>query len=258
MDWSAIASASGDIISAIGSSLNNWQVSKANIAMEEETRKWNEEMWDKQNQYNDPSAVMARLKAAGLNPNLVYGKGDPGGSAGTPPQGKAPEIKGDFVAPNIQAFLSASLLPFQKDLLKENINNVKADVVNKVVEAQVKGQDLRSKTVKADIDEATSEIVKGTKEAELNIKEQTLRNLEAANKKINADIELKQLEIDYIQGKIDWQTVENHMQSKGWDKAPWWLKSLLLNARKNNLELNNNDRKSPISPDEYLYGGRRY
>lgn len=50
------------------------------------TRKWNEMMYDKQrqaaladwemaNSYNSPEAQMARLKQAGLNPNLVYGNG---------------------------------------------------------------------------------------------------------------------------------------------------------------------------------------
>lgn len=32
-------------------------------------------MWNLNNQYNDPSSQMQRLKAAGLNPNLVYGSG---------------------------------------------------------------------------------------------------------------------------------------------------------------------------------------
>lgn len=32
-------------------------------------------MWNLNNQYNDPSAQMARLKASGLNSNLVYGSG---------------------------------------------------------------------------------------------------------------------------------------------------------------------------------------
>lgn len=31
--------------------------------------------WNMQNQYDSPAAQMERLKAAGLNPNLVYGKG---------------------------------------------------------------------------------------------------------------------------------------------------------------------------------------
>lgn len=46
----------------------------------------NLQMWNLNNAYNDPSAQMARLKAAGLNPNLVYGGGNVTGntSGGTP------------------------------------------------------------------------------------------------------------------------------------------------------------------------------
>lgn len=54
--------------------------------MNKKTREWNEKMygiqrkdslsdWTMQNQYNSPSAQMERLKMAGLNPALVYGKG---------------------------------------------------------------------------------------------------------------------------------------------------------------------------------------
>lgn len=35
----------------------------------------NREMWNAQNQYNSPEQQMNRLRQAGLNPNLVYGKG---------------------------------------------------------------------------------------------------------------------------------------------------------------------------------------
>lgn len=58
----------------------------ANSSINEKTREWNEKMadrsrqwakddWNMQNEYNSPTAQMARLKAAGLNPNLIYGKG---------------------------------------------------------------------------------------------------------------------------------------------------------------------------------------
>lgn len=41
-------------------------------------------LWDLANQYNDPSAQMKRLAAAGLNPNLVYGSGSvTGNTTGT-------------------------------------------------------------------------------------------------------------------------------------------------------------------------------
>jgi hypothetical protein len=55
-------------------------------SMNRKTREWNEKMygmqrqhalqdWDMQNAYNNPAAQMARLKAAGLNPHLIYGGG---------------------------------------------------------------------------------------------------------------------------------------------------------------------------------------
>lgn len=54
--------------------------------MNKKTREWNEKMygvqradaltdWKLQNEYNSPAAQMERLKAAGLNPNLVYDNG---------------------------------------------------------------------------------------------------------------------------------------------------------------------------------------
>lgn len=54
--------------------------------LNKKTREWNEKMygiqrghalqdWDMQNKYNSPQQQMQRLKEAGLNPNMVYGKG---------------------------------------------------------------------------------------------------------------------------------------------------------------------------------------
>lgn len=65
------------------SNLNNAaQQRKMNLQQQQ----WNEQqyekqkqdsitMWNTQNEYNSPAAQMRRLKEAGLNPNLVYGKG---------------------------------------------------------------------------------------------------------------------------------------------------------------------------------------
>lgn len=49
----------------------------------------NREYWNMQNEYNTPAQQMARLKAAGLNPHLMYGQGNVGnaekvGSVGSP------------------------------------------------------------------------------------------------------------------------------------------------------------------------------
>lgn len=45
---------------------------------------YNERMIDKQNFYNSPAQQMARFKEAGLNPNLIYGQGNPGNQSSAP------------------------------------------------------------------------------------------------------------------------------------------------------------------------------
>ncbi|AXL15467.1 DNA pilot protein [Microviridae sp.] len=64
---------------------------------EQESRDFNLEQWKRQNAYNHPTEQMARLKEAGLNPNMIYG-GSPGqatGNAGAVAPGKAPDYRLD-------------------------------------------------------------------------------------------------------------------------------------------------------------------
>lgn len=44
--------------------------------MAAQQNQWNIEQWQRENEYNDPSAQMARLKKAGINPNLAYSNGN--------------------------------------------------------------------------------------------------------------------------------------------------------------------------------------
>ncbi len=52
-------------------------------AINQKKLEFTEKMWNKTNRYNSPLAQRKRLAAAGLNPNLVYGSGNPVGSAST-------------------------------------------------------------------------------------------------------------------------------------------------------------------------------
>lgn len=40
--------------------------------------------WQMQNEYNSPKNQMARFAEAGLNPNLIYGSGNPGNASSAP------------------------------------------------------------------------------------------------------------------------------------------------------------------------------
>lgn len=85
----------------------------------------NLEMWNKGNAYDSPEAQMERLKAAGLNPNLIYGTGNvTGNSSGTLPQYNAPTVKYDYKAP---VDWGSVMSGFQDVQLKQaQIDNVKA------------------------------------------------------------------------------------------------------------------------------------
>lgn len=81
------------IVAAITQAYNTWSQNKANeenvaaqrdinnqnLAYATQTRdlqrQWANEDWARTNQYNHPLEQMNRLRQAGLNPNLVYGKG---------------------------------------------------------------------------------------------------------------------------------------------------------------------------------------
>lgn len=76
---SAIITGAASLIGTGASAVSQGKLNKRN-------RQWQEKMyekqrtdrlsdWERQNAYNSPQAQMDRLSAAGLNPNLVYGKG---------------------------------------------------------------------------------------------------------------------------------------------------------------------------------------
>lgn len=78
-------------VAGIGQGLQGFITGQQN----KEQRGWNEKMydiqrrdaladWSMQNEYNSPAAQMSRLKAAGLNPNLVYGQGAVANNATAP------------------------------------------------------------------------------------------------------------------------------------------------------------------------------
>lgn len=120
----AVASA----VSAIGSSISGKASRDYNTQMYVQQRKDNLADWNMQNEYNTPSAQMARLKAAGLNPNLVYGNG----GVTQPSVAIRSASTGGYHAPNVgDAAISGaqsginSLAAYQSmELTKQQINNL--------------------------------------------------------------------------------------------------------------------------------------
>lgn len=73
---------------------NEWQTQENEKAYQR-----NLQMWNLQNEYNSPTQQMARLRTAGLNPNLVYGNGAVGNTTGNYPQYEPADIDRAHLSP---------------------------------------------------------------------------------------------------------------------------------------------------------------
>lgn len=121
---------------AAGANMNStlW-TNAANEEMQQQQNKWNLEQWNRNNAYNHPAAQMQRLKAAGLNPDLLYGQNASGamGNSSSPAQGTQPIPKQPF-------FLDPTMFA-QVSLLNAQKKNVDADTQVKLADAEGKQQE---------------------------------------------------------------------------------------------------------------------
>ena len=97
-----------------------------------------------QNAYNAPTAQMSRLRQAGLNPNLVYGSGVTGNSAGSAPQYQPAKIQRATMEPyrgwNLGLSDAASMYMAMRQN-KAQVENMEAQ--NKLIKEQARTEGIR-------------------------------------------------------------------------------------------------------------------
>lgn len=120
---------------AITSTIDNASSIIATQNINKRTRKWNEEQynkqrqhalmdWEMQNAYNSPQQQMERLKAAGLNPHLVYGNGAEAMSNQAPRSTDTQSWKPDVPQINTSSGLMAGYDIQQKQAQTDNIKEL--------------------------------------------------------------------------------------------------------------------------------------
>lgn len=139
LPFAAIASAASSIGSGIMGLIGQNKAARSQIKsvrmqnaaqaqLQEKEFIQNQRMWELNNQYNTPEMQMARLKEAGLNPNLVYGSGSVTGNTSTQiPRYQAPQLQREpLEAVNplsmLSAFFDLKTKSAQADLVEENKN----------------------------------------------------------------------------------------------------------------------------------------
>lgn len=135
--------------------------------------------WNMQNEYNSPQQTMARLKAAGLNPNLIYGgatagnAGEPRGSSVSAGQAKAPELPGN---------IGQSLLAYQ-DFQQKELNQDRTAQAMEI--GDIQKELLQAQVVKTLADAASTETGTGMKismfPTNLELAQKRLEQMQAGN-----------------------------------------------------------------------------
>lgn len=98
--------------------------------------------WTMQNEYNSPSAQMARYKDAGLNPNLIYGQMTTSPairSSDMPNAHLAPVNPTQGIAEGLSKYMDTSLQKAQVDNLKKQNDVLTQDILLKTAEVLGKG-----------------------------------------------------------------------------------------------------------------------
>ena len=230
---SAVIGAGASLLGNVFGSSSNSSANKTNLKLAAQNREfqremynrqmaYNTDMWNKQNEYNDPSNQVERLRAAGINPYLALQNGNGVGvaqSAGgvTPPAGGAaqvspfiPDTKG-FVDSAMQ--LSQLLFQSKKQDSEVALNNAELEsrhIDNKFKEKMYEAQlldyvsknkalieDTRGKKWSNDLNEWSSEFRKRMIQNEALQSDESVSNAQLINAGLVLDNIMKQNNIRF-------------------------------------------------------------
>lgn len=122
----------GSIVGAANSAIMQWAQYFMNLTQARQQYDYEMKAWNKTNEYNSPTAQMERLKAAGLNPNLVAGNSTSTGNSGPAPSQKA--VVPNFLGMQNDALELGQYLQ-QSALNQQNLINLRKQ--NELTEAEI-------------------------------------------------------------------------------------------------------------------------
>ena len=128
-------------ISGGASLLTNYMNNQFAASESKKANQFNYLMWNLANEYNSPKNQMARLKEAGLNPNLVYGNGSVVGNTTT----STPTYNKNSVMPYSDLALLTGMNAYQEFKNKEEQNlNMQREGMRTMAQVDVLNSQVRN------------------------------------------------------------------------------------------------------------------
>lgn len=156
----------GDVISGIGSLLGfssnvanskrairaqaaeNEKIRQYNSALASRQNQWNIDQWNRENVYNTPAAQMARMKAAGLNPDLAYGQQNLSAASPQMTAGESSPVQ-DFSGIANRQTIGDAMMQFNQSRLVEAQAKLAESQANKT-DVETEGQKSTNKILESD------------------------------------------------------------------------------------------------------------
>lgn len=214
----------GALLGGITSLVSNDQNSQNSKEMLEMQNEFTEKMWNKNNEYNDPTNTIQRYRDAGLSDSAAVAAGIGQNTQSSQVQSssqQAPQMNlaSDAIA-GYNAALQAELQQHQMDLLDSETEKNYADAgyteaqrktEDALRELRVKGQDIQNQLTQSEKDkierelpkiDAEKDLIVVQKELQEKLKEQQIDLNEITNKTKSFIIALKKYEVEQLKANI--------------------------------------------------------
>lgn len=179
-----------------------------NLNLAKQQNQWNIEQWNRENEYNTPFAQMARMKAAGLNPDLAYGQqnlsaASPEMTAGEPgsPMDYSPVANSRTIGDTVNQAANTRLTNAQAQLAESQANKVDAETTGQTI-----NNEWLPKLLKGQVDINDAEIKQKLADAGLKGKQ-----IEVATEQIKVmqqSVKESQKKIEDLQSQMENRTFQ--------------------------------------------------
>lgn len=159
--------------------LNQWSAAihrRWQERMMDKQRQWQLEDWNRQNNYNSPASVMARMRSAGLNPDLLVGGNN--SDASVPAQASAPAgsqghpVDMSSMTASVMAMLNARQVESEIKLNEANARNLISEANERDSLRPYHAAEIQSKI---DFDRATIDIQRKLASSHIHLEDEQIK-----------------------------------------------------------------------------------